>query len=179
MIAQVRPACDPVALRGARPEDCEAIWRWNSAPATPARSRRAELVAFVEHERWFARRLADGDAPIWVVEAVIEAPTEAPIEAAIEAVTGTDHRPVGMVRLDRPTAIERGRARISIALAAQARGRGIDRAAIAAACRAWHRPVAAEIFASDREGRACFEACGFRAVAVEAGLLIYHWDPET
>lgn len=146
---------DPIALRRARPEDCEAIWRWSLASERHARSPRAEAVAFIEHARWFARRLADGDAPIWVVE---------------EYDSG-----VGTVRLDPP---EYGRARISIALAGPARGRGIDQAAIAAACRSWRRPIAAEVFADDAASCACFEACGFRAIAVCDGLVTYHWDPE-
>jgi L-amino acid N-acyltransferase YncA len=146
---------DPIALRRARPEDCEAIWRWTLASESHARSRRAEAVAFIEHARWFARRLAAGDAPIWVVE---------------EYDSG-----VGVVRLDPP---EYGRARISIALAGPVRGRGVDHAAIVAACRSWRRPIAAEVFATDAASCACFEACGFRAIAVCDGLVTYHWDPE-
>jgi RimJ/RimL family protein N-acetyltransferase len=147
--------CEPVALRAARREDCEAIWGWNFAPEVRARSRRGEVVAFLEHARWLARRLADGDAPIWVIEEY--------------------HHGVGVVRLDPP---EHGRARISIALAAFARGRGVGRTAIAAACRRWSRPIAAEIFADNAASRACFEACGFRAIASCDGLVTYHWDPE-
>jgi L-amino acid N-acyltransferase YncA len=153
--AALEPA-EPVALRSARSEDCEAIWRWNFAPDVRARSRRADAVAFIEHARWFARRLADGDAPIWVVEEY--------------------RHGVGVVRLDPP---EYGRARISIALAEFARGRGIGRAAIAAVCRAWRRPIVAEIFVDHAASRACFEACGFRAIATCDGLMFYHWNPET
>jgi L-amino acid N-acyltransferase YncA len=152
-LAEPRPS---LALRAARADDCDAIWRWNFAPDVRARSKRAEAVAFLEHARWFARRLADGDAPIWVIEEC--------------------QRGVGVVRLDPP---EYGRARISIALAPFARGRGVGRAAIAAACRSWRRPIVAEIFTDNAASCACFEACGFRAVAVEAGLATYHWDPET
>jgi spore coat polysaccharide biosynthesis protein SpsF len=155
MIALASELCGPVALRRARPEDCEAIWRWNFAPEVRAHSKRAEAVAFLEHVRWYARRLADGDGRIWVIEEYSD--------------------DVGVVRLDPP---EHGRARISIALAAFARGRGVGRAAITAACNSWGRPVVAEIFADNAASRACFEACGFRAIAAEAGLVTYHWDPE-
>ena len=151
---QLEPA-EPVALRPARPEDCEAVWRWNLAAEARARSHPAEAVAFIEHARWFARRLADGDAPIWVVEEY--------------------HHAVGVVRIDPP---DHGRARISIALAAFARGRGVGRAAIGAACRAWRRPIVAEIFADNAASRACFEACGFRAIACCDGIVFYHRDPE-
>src|SRR5262249_31756179 len=125
------------------------------APDVRARSKRAEAVAFLEHARWFARRLADGDAPIWVIEEC--------------------HHGVGVVRLDPP---QHGPARISIALAPGARRRRGGRAAGAAACQRWRRPIVAEIFDDNAASRACFEACGFRAIAVEAGLVTYHWDPE-
>jgi RimJ/RimL family protein N-acetyltransferase len=162
---------DQVALRRARPDDCAAIWRWNFAPEVRAQSKRAEAVAFVEHERWFARRLADGDAPIWVIEDASE--------AAIHEVSEAGHQAVGVIRLDLPAPGVRGRARISIALDASARGRGIGRAAIAAACRAWRRPIEAEVFTDNRASLACFAACGFRRIATGDGLVTYHWDPET
>jgi L-amino acid N-acyltransferase YncA len=148
--------CGPVELRPARPADCEAIWRWNFAPDVRARSLRNEPVPFIEHVRWFARRLTEATAPIWVVEEYREA--------------------VGVVRID-PSAY--GRARISIALAELVRGRGVGRIAVAAACARWRRPIVAEIFAGNTSSTACFEACGFRAFAAEAGLVTYHWDLET
>lgn len=149
-------AHEAVTLRRAGPDDCESIWTWNFAPDVRARSRRAEAVAYVQHARWFARRLADGVAPIWVIE---------------------EHgRPSGVVRLD---PVERGRARISIALAASARGRGIGRAAVAAACRSWHGPIVAEIFDDNLASRACFAACGFSPVGASDGVITYHRDPET
>jgi L-amino acid N-acyltransferase YncA len=155
MIAPTSQPREPVTLRPARPDDCEAIWRWNFAPDVRARSRRSEAVAFADHARWFARRLADGHAPIWVIEH-----------------HGVD---VGVVRLD-PTS--HGRARISIALAAPARSRGIGRAAVAAACSRWRRPIVAEVFADNVASRACFESCGFRSIAADEDFVTYHWDPE-
>lgn len=144
-----------VVLRPARSEDCEAIWRWNFAPDVRAWSRHAEPVGLVEHTRWFARRLAEHDAPMWVIE--------------------EGNHGVGVVRLEQT---RHGRARISIALAAFARGRGVGRTAIAEVCRLWARPIVAEIFTDHAASRACFEACGFRAIATERGVVTYHWDPE-
>jgi len=152
--AELAPA-PVIALRRARSEDCEAIWRWNFAPDVRAASRTVEPVAFIEHARWFARRLAEPGAPIWVIE--------------------EDRCAIGVVRLDPP---EHGRARISIALAELVRGRGVGRAAVAAACRGWGTPIAAEIRVDNTVSRACFEACGFRAIAICDGLVTYHWDPE-
>jgi len=144
-----------VALRDAVPADCEPVWRWNFAPDVRARSRCGDTVGFAEHERWFARRIADGHEPIWIIEA-----------------QGT---PVGVVRLDLASS---GLWRISIALAPEARGHGIGRWAVAASCRACAGPVVAEIFADNLASRACFEACGFRSVVECDGLHTYYWDPE-
>jgi L-amino acid N-acyltransferase YncA len=159
MTVELDPA-GPVMLRPARRDDCEDIWRWNFAPDVRAQSHRIEPVAFLDHARWFARRLADSDAPIWIIE--------------------EQHHGVGVVRIDPPDRWppDHGRARISIALAGGARGRGIGRAAITAACRAWRRPIVAEIFADNAASRACFEACAFRAIAACDGVVFYHWDPE-
>ena len=144
-----------VTLRRALPDDCEHVWGWNFAPDVRARSKRALAVAFAEHARWYIRRLADGHDPMWVIE---------------------DHGcPVGVIRLDSSAG---GFTQVSIALAANARGRGVGRAAIGAACRAWAKPVVAEIFADNLSSRACFEACGFRSVVEADGVLTYYWDPE-
>lgn len=144
-----------VALRPAGPADAEPVWRWNFAADVRARSRRGEAVAFDDHARWFRRRLADGGAPIWIIERGGAA--------------------LGVVRIDRADA---GRGRISIALAAEARGQGVGRAAVSLACHAWRRPVTAEIFADNIRSRSCFEACGFRKIADHDGLVTYHWDLE-
>lgn len=144
-----------VTLRDATLEDCERVWSWNFAPDVRARSKRGLAVEFAEHAQWYARRLGAGHTPIWVIED-----------------TGA---PVGVIRLD---ASASGITQISIALAASARGRGIGRAAIRAACRAWKQPIVAEIFADNLPSRACFEACGFRSVVEASGLLTYYWDPE-
>jgi len=144
-----------VTLRLAELADCEAVWRWSFAPDVGARSRRGQAIAFVEHARWFAARLADRREPIWIIE--------------------DNHRPVGVVRFERAAS---GLARISIALAASARGRGVGKIALAAACLAWGEPVFAELVADNLASRGCFEACGFQSVVACDGLLTYHWDPE-
>jgi len=144
-----------VTLREATLADGEQIWRWNFAPEVRAWSKQSAAVALAEHTQWFARRLADDREPIWV----IETPTHG----------------VGTVRLD---AVGGGLTRISIALATAARGRGIGRRAVTAACDRWGRPIFAEILADNLASRACFEACGFRSVVECDGLFTYHWDPE-
>jgi RimJ/RimL family protein N-acetyltransferase len=144
-----------VAMRDAGPEDHEQVWAWSFSADQRARSRRAEAVAFAEYERWFMRRVADGREPLWIIEAQGEA--------------------VGVVQID---IVGSGLSRISIALAPEARGRGIGRCAVAAVCRSCAGPIVAEMFADNLASRACFEACGFRSVVECGGLLTYYWDPE-
>ena len=149
------PMLEAVNLRRATAEDCEQVWSWNFAPDVRARSKRALAVSFAEHQRWFMRRLVDGYDPMWVIE---------------------EHgRPVGVIRLDTSAS---GLTQVSIALAAAARGRGVGRQAITAACQWWGKQICAEIFADNLPSRACFEACGFRSVVEAEGLLTYYWDPE-
>jgi RimJ/RimL family protein N-acetyltransferase len=155
MTALAKRPVETVTLRRAVPDDCEHVWGWNFAPDVRARSKRALAVAFAEHARWYMRRLADGHDPMWVVE---------------------EHgQPVGVIRLDTSAS---GLTQVSIALAAPAGGH-VGPAAIGAACRAWGKPVVAEIFADNLPSRAWFEACGFRSIVESDGLLTYYWDPET
>jgi spore coat polysaccharide biosynthesis protein SpsF len=145
-----------VTLRRARAGDRERVWEYNFAPDVRALSRDARAVTFAEHVRWYERRLARLGDPMWIVE--------------------EDRVAVGVVRLDRIG--EAGDvARISIALAARARGRGIGRRAIAAACQAWNRPIVAEVLDGNAASRACFEACEFESVHERDGLVTYHWSP--
>ncbi len=155
MTAELPVADQPrVTLRRAGHEDCERVWTYNFAPDVRAMSQRSEIVALVEHARWYARRLADPVAPIWIVQEWGE--------------------PVGVVRLD----LRRDTAVISIALAKSGRGRGVGRAAIAAVCAAWGRPIIAEILADNHPSRVCFEACGFREIGENNGHVTYRWSPE-
>jgi RimJ/RimL family protein N-acetyltransferase len=143
-----------VALRPARDADCERVWRWNFDPAVRAVSNRPEIVSLLHHAEWYTRRLAAG-GPMWIVE-----------ERA---------RPVGVVRIDAEPGGDGGR--LSIALGAEARGRGIGRHAVHAACRAWAQLVFAEVKTDNTPSRECFEACGFTRVAEIGGAVIYRWEP--
>ncbi len=125
-----------VALRKARPLDCRRVWEWSCSPDARASSLDPRPIPIAEHEQWFRERVArDG---MWIVEANLA--------------------DVGVVRID-PTALPFDR--ISIAITSAARGRGIGRRAVAAACEAWQRPVFAEVLPDNAASRACFEACGF------------------
>lgn len=147
-----------VALRRARAADCERVWAFNFAPDVRAVSGTAESVSPAQHAAWFAARLAEVDAPMWIIESEGEA--------------------IGVVRIDRIAGPARS-GRISIALDRAARGRGIGQAAITEATRAWAGPTLAEIHPDNVASRAAFEACGFALSGGPAtgALLSYAWSP--
>ena len=93
-----------VTLRRADLTDRERVFEYNCALGGPD-------VSYSEHVRWFSTRIADPRSPIWVIEQYGE--------------------PVGTVRID---AREGVNALLSIALASHARGRGVGRYAVEAAC---------------------------------------------
>jgi RimJ/RimL family protein N-acetyltransferase len=143
-----------VALRPACLDDSERVWTWNFAPEVRARSGCPQVVSLSDHAQWFARRLACGS--FWIVEHHCEA--------------------VGTVRID-PVGSIGTAGRISIALAAAARGHGIGRRAIREACLEWGKLVVAEIRTDNVVSRACFEACAFVLHHEADGLATYHWRP--
>ena len=105
-----------VALRRAHSADCERVWAFNFAPDVRAVSGTAEPVSPAQHAAWFAQRLSEVDAPIWIIESEGEA--------------------VGVVRIDRIRGPSRF-GRISIALDRAARGRGIGLARVNASSAPW------------------------------------------
>jgi L-amino acid N-acyltransferase YncA len=151
-----------VSLRQARPADCERVWEWNFAPDVRARSVSRRIITYAEHRRWFAKRLADVHAPMWIVE-----------EHGVA---------VGVVRLDpiaskwvTPARLQQSK--ISIALMERVRGRGIGKQAIAQACARWRRPVIAEIQPDNAASVKAFAACGFKEIARDSELVTYRWNP--
>jgi RimJ/RimL family protein N-acetyltransferase len=140
-----------VRLRTARFVDCLDVWRWNFAPDVRAQSTSQLVVDLGEHARWFSHRLRSQD-PIWIIE--------------------EDRCAIGVVRLDR----QGDQARISIALAPEARGRQIGRKAIELACRAGGFTVTAEIAASNAASQKCFKACGFTLAFRTTERLTYRWS---
>jgi spore coat polysaccharide biosynthesis protein SpsF len=137
-----------ISLRDARPEDAQRVYAWNCAPEVRALSGDARPVAFTDHVRWFRKRLRE--PRMWIVEDLGVA--------------------VGIVRIDGDDAI-------SIALDPAARGRGIGRRAIAAACALRDGAVVASIHQDNHASRACFEACGFAAFAQRDAFVTYRWSP--
>ncbi len=141
-----------VTLRRADAGDRERVYSYNCSPAVRALSGNPGPVSSDEHERWFARRLADPASPMWIVE--------------------ENGSPVGVLRIDAGA-----QARISIALAPATHGRAIGRRALALACARWAAPITAEIHESNTASRACFTATGFRRVGKRDAFDLYLWSP--
>jgi RimJ/RimL family protein N-acetyltransferase len=137
-----------VTLRPATLDDCERVWQWNFAADVRAMSNDPTIVELARHATWYIHRIPEG--AFWIVEC--------------------DGKPVGVVRIDHGT--------ISIALAAAARGKGIGKRAIAAACEAWAKPVVAQVRGDHPPSRAAFEAAGFVGTG-DAELITYRWTPRT
>lgn len=133
-----------ISLRAAVLDDCEQVWLWNFAADVRALSNDPTIVELARHAAWFVHRISEG--AFWIIL--------------------DDGQPVGNTRIDRD-------GRISIALGAQARGRGIGKRAIALACAAYGSPVIAQIREDNTRSRAAFEACGF----VNNGGDTYQWSP--
>lgn len=140
-----------ITMRDARIDDCDRVFVWNCAPEVRAMSGDPRIIALADHRSWFTRRLSGG--PMWIVE--------------------DDGKPVGVVRLDPGADVTW----ISIALGPDARGRGIGRRAIRAACDAYAQPIYASIRVHNTTSRNAFEACGFVLSSVTEELVTYRWSP--
>ncbi|MCS6797814.1 MAG: GNAT family N-acetyltransferase [Myxococcota bacterium] len=103
-----------IALRPAREEDRERVFRWANDPVSRAASFTPEPIAWETHVAWYARALEGRARRLFVVE--------------------HEGEPVGVVRfeLSDETSAE---AEIGINLAPEARGRGIGTAALREAVR--------------------------------------------
>jgi CMP-N-acetylneuraminic acid synthetase/ribosomal protein S18 acetylase RimI-like enzyme len=106
-----------VVLRAAAAGDRLALWRWRNDPGTRRASFDSREIPLDEHTRWLAQSLALRERRLWIV-------------------VGEGGADAGVVRLD----VEGRSATVSIALAPEARGRGLGTAAL--------RALAAEAFGS-------------------------------
>lgn len=60
---------DALAIRPARSEDCRLYWEWANDPEVRRASFTQAPIPWEAHRAWFARRLADPSARLYVVEA--------------------------------------------------------------------------------------------------------------
>ncbi len=152
-----------VAIRPAGPADCQWLWQWRNEESVREASFNPTPIAFADHQRWFADRLADPSSALFVVMA--------------------DGREVGYVRFD----LEGEEARVSVALAPEARGHGYGPAALQAALRAFkaRRPgcrVVALIRSDNARSEAAFRRAGFvpagHRVVGGVAAVVMEWPGE-
>lgn len=91
---------DRIHFREAKKDDVDLIYRWANDPDVRRASFRSDPIPRVDHEAWYAARLADPGALLWIA-------------------TNTSAIPIGIARF----ALEVDRAIISVALDPAARGR--------------------------------------------------------
>ncbi|MEO0326209.1 MAG: GNAT family N-acetyltransferase [Myxococcota bacterium] len=128
------------ALRPASAADCRFVHAIHDQPSVRARSISQEQIPYADHETWYAARLDDPCYAIFVAENAGEA--------------------VGVVRL----AEGRDETEISIALDADATGKGLGRVLIRLAVEAAQgrrSPVSAYIRPDNLPSRRAFEGAGF------------------
>lgn len=135
-----------VALRPARPEDCEAMLEWQSAPGARTHFRNPAPPTRARHEAWFAERMAD---PFCLLSVILE-----------------NAEPAGVLRLDRldPAADEpeTPRFEVSILVAAGRAGAGVGAAALRCARRLAHdATLLAEIDPRNAASLRAFTKAGF------------------
>ena len=103
-----------LTLREAVASDARLLFDWVNDPVVRAQSFTQTMIPWEDHQRWFARKLADTRCLLWI---------------ALDA----RGRPVGQVRFDLG---DDASAIISIAIAPECRGQGYGATAIALACEA-------------------------------------------
>ncbi|MBS0264661.1 MAG: UDP-2,4-diacetamido-2,4,6-trideoxy-beta-L-altropyranose hydrolase [Planctomycetes bacterium] len=56
----------PISLRRAKAEDCRRFWEWANDPVVRAVSFHSEPIPWEIHDRWFANKLQDPKAQLWI-----------------------------------------------------------------------------------------------------------------
>jgi UDP-2,4-diacetamido-2,4,6-trideoxy-beta-L-altropyranose hydrolase len=59
--------CDLV-LRDACPSDLMLLWQWRNDPMVRAMSFSSEAITLIQHEDWFARKLADTNCFLFIIQ---------------------------------------------------------------------------------------------------------------
>jgi RimJ/RimL family protein N-acetyltransferase len=135
-----------LTLRGAEHSDARLLFEWVNDPVVRAQSFTQATIPWEDHERWFARKLADERCLLLIAE-------------------DAQGQPVGQVRFDLG---DDSSAVISIAMAPERRGQGYGAVAIARACevlRAQHGllTVLAYIRRDNLASQRAFSRAGFSA----------------
>jgi UDP-2,4-diacetamido-2,4,6-trideoxy-beta-L-altropyranose hydrolase len=147
-------AAEAVSLRPAVQGDAETYYFWANDPEVRAQSIQTAAIAWPVHLDWFARKLADPDAHLFV------------------AVT-PQGLPVGQIRFD----VEDGVAEIDYSVDPMARGRGWGRRLMALGLEAMRgrgvRDFRGQVKPSNRRSKAVFEELGFQKAGPEGELLSF------
>ena len=89
-------------VRAASPEDALILWQWANDSVTQRNSFVAEPISWVDHEKWYAQRIASPHTRFWILE--------------------YRHVPVGQIRYDRA---DKATAQINFSVAPAYRGKGL------------------------------------------------------
>ena len=130
-----------VTLRPVTPADCQVIYQWQINPDIRRYAHETASPSEIEHESWFARRLADPEGQYFVVE----------LEGA----------PAGMLRLE-PYSRTDGDWLISILIAPDCQRQGLGRASLDLAHALW--PVStfvAEVLPENTASHHLFASAGY------------------
>lgn len=135
-----------LTLREASVGDARLLFEWANDPVVRAQSFTQATIPWQDHERWFAKKLADARCVLLIAEAA-------------------RGQPVAQVRFDLG---DDGSAVISVAVAPEQRGKGYGAAVIARACetlRARRGPVTvlAYIRPDNLASQRAFSRAGFSA----------------
>jgi UDP-2,4-diacetamido-2,4,6-trideoxy-beta-L-altropyranose hydrolase len=144
-----------VTLRPASEEDCALVMAWRNDPASVRFSVTGRAVSAEEHQRWFAGILEAGSRTrLWIGE--------------------EDGVPVGQVRIDAGDA----GGTVSIAVAAEHRGRGIGTAMLRSLVgevvrAALPRPLTAVVRPDNVASLRAFEAAGFHTAGSATSEFVH------
>jgi RimJ/RimL family protein N-acetyltransferase len=151
------PAPGAPHLRPAEPGDEDDLLAWRNEPDAVRQSISGRAVEPAEHHRWLAERLEDPATRIWIVE-----------------VAGA---PAGSVRIDVVDAV----GTVSIAIAPDARGRGLGGATLRALLDLLEHDFQVEVLealvrpANDASRRA-FESAGFHPAGSRGTFTLLRWE---
>ena len=144
-----------LSLRPAALADATLLWQWRNDGLTRAMSRQPDVVPWETHVAWLTKRLADRDAMLLI------------------GLQG--HQSIGVVRFERRAD---GAAEVSIAIAADFRGRGLGKPLLQCGCEhadrvGFARVFDAEIRTDNLASRKIFEDLGFRVVSGDERWVMY------
>ena len=150
-----------VSLRRAGPADSELLFSWvNTLDALAGKLLTTEPIPRQQHEEWFAKRLADPETFIWIIE--------------------SGHRPVGQLRLmKKADAYE-----VDIYVADAKRRTGVALEALASGLNEFknERPgskiVRARVKSENIGSRGLFDRAGFGLVAQKSDHLVFELSIE-